>query len=254
MDVIVHMAAALQGSRESMLTTAVDGARNVAEAAARQGAKRVIYLSSMSVYDYTTLKDGESIMPDSPLEAQPQARGAYSWSKRLAEDVALAHLGDKLAPWTILRPSLVVGDGGDVLGPLGIKAGSRVICCGRSSKNLLLIHVDDVAAAVESVIRSEATAGRVFTLSLPQALPLRDYLAAVRKRSENRVRVIYVPYAIAWIGAQCLTGIHKVMGRGPLLSRQQLRYLYSDLSSGSETLIAATSWRPRKHLADELVQ
>lgn len=254
MDVIVHMAAVLRGSREAMVTTAVNGTRNVAEAATRQGSRRVIYLSSMAVYDYTRLRDGDSIMADSPLEAQPEFRGGYSLSKRLAEDVALAHLGDKTAPWTILRPSHVVGGGTNVLGPLGIKVGNNVICWGRSSKRLRVIHVDDVAVAVERLLQSNATTGRVFTLSLPEPLTLRDYVAAIRRARDSRLRVIYVPYSVAWLGGQLLNGVHKVVGRGPTLSARRLRYLYCDLLAGSEPLMAETNWQPMKHLADQLVQ
>ncbi len=250
MDIIVHLAAALRGNREAMLATAVNGTRNVAEAAAQQSIKRVIYLSSMSVYDYTKLKDGDSIMYDSPLEEQPESRGAYSWSKRLAEDVALAHLGDESTPWTILRPSQVVGDGGEMFGPLGSKVGNIVICYGRSGKYLRLIHVDDVAATVVRVLQRDITARRVFTLSHLQPLTARDYVTAIRKNCGSRVRVIYVPYFIAWLGGHLLNVLHKVTGKGPGFNVRRLRYLYCDLLVSNEPLMAQTGWRTTKPLPD----
>jgi predicted dehydrogenase/nucleoside-diphosphate-sugar epimerase len=254
MDVIVHTAAVLRGNPEVMRATAVNGTENVAKAAARQGCKRVIYLSSMSVYDYTKLQDGDSITPDSPLEAEPERRGAYSWSKRLAEDVALGGLTDTTVPWTILRPSEVVGGGRDVLAPLGIRVGKSVICGGRSNKNLRLIHVDDLAAAVGNVLQCEATAGRVFTLSIPRPLPLRDYVAAVRRDHTVRGHIIYVPYLVARVSGQLLNLMLKIVGRGPALTERRLSYLCRDLLANSEPLMAATNWQPMKYLPEDLVR
>ena len=61
MDVLIHMAAALHGTSGFILDCAIKGTKNVAVAAKSCDLKRVIYISSMSVYDYLNLRDGDVI-------------------------------------------------------------------------------------------------------------------------------------------------------------------------------------------------
>ena len=111
MDVIVHAAAGMKGSAESIVDTCVRGTHNVGLAASEQGVSRVLYISSFSVYNYTQLKDGQCIDENSPLEDEPETRGAYTIGKTHADKIARSHLIDEGPAWTILRPSLVVGNG-----------------------------------------------------------------------------------------------------------------------------------------------
>ena len=128
-----------------------------------------------------------------------------------------------------------------------------MLCCGRSGKHLRLIHVDDVASAVVRVLQSDVTAGQVFTLSHLQPLTVRDYVTVIRKDYDSQVRVIYVPYFIAWLGSQLLNVVHKVTGKGSGLNGRRLRYLYSDLLASSEPLMTQSGWRPTKHFPEHLV-
>ena len=66
MHIIVHMAAGMKGSQEFMVDSCVRGTQNVAEAASVQGVKRVLYTSSLSVYDYAGQCDGADFTETSP--------------------------------------------------------------------------------------------------------------------------------------------------------------------------------------------
>jgi len=81
-----------------------------------------------------------------------------------------------------------------------------------------------VAAAVVRVLQSDDTTGRVFTLSHPRPLTVRDCVTTIRKEYGSPVRVIYVPYFIAWLGGQLLNVLHKVTGKGPSLNFTQWRF------------------------------
>ena len=168
MDIVIHMAAALKGSSEFMMDCAVKGTQNVAEAAKACKVTRVVYISSMSVYDVEKLRDGEIVSEQSPLEEFPQVRGTYSLAKRLAEDEALGRLQEACPSWTILRPSVIVGDGHDIFSPVGKKIGNLLLCPGSGKRHLRLIHVDDVASAIVNVIQNNGTQARIFNLSTVQ--------------------------------------------------------------------------------------
>jgi predicted dehydrogenase/nucleoside-diphosphate-sugar epimerase len=252
MDVIVHMAAGMKGSPEFMVDSCVRGTKNVAEAAARQKVKRVIYMSSLSVYDYSAQPNGSDFTETSPLESQAESRGAYSLGKRRAEDIALAHRNDPTTPWTILRPSLIVGGGSDILSPVGSKAGNNLLSFSSSRKRLALVHVEDVAIAVLQVLSRPNTQGQIYVLSDPDRITVRQYVKACVRNRYPGLRVLYVPYiALRSLGLMA-TLVRKITGFGPSINRRRLLSLYRDVGAGSAQLLRDTGWQPSGKLLERL--
>jgi predicted dehydrogenase/nucleoside-diphosphate-sugar epimerase len=251
MDIVVHLAAALRGNAEYMLDCAVQGTRNVDEAAKVAGVKRVIYISSMAVYDYLKLQDGEVISEESPLEEHPELRGSYSIAKRHAENEALSRLDQECPSWTILRPSVIVGHHSDLFSPIGIKVGGVVLCFGGPGKILRLIHVEDVATAICKIVENNATRGHVFNLSNARILQGEYIQKCVRKRNKY-IRVVFVPYWVASFAGWTLEGFHKLSHRVPNIDRRRLAYLYRNLEANSAALMKETGWRPRDNLVESL--
>jgi nucleoside-diphosphate-sugar epimerase len=244
MDVIVHAAAATKGREQFMVETAVQGTKTIAEAARERNIQRVLYLSSMSVYDYARMKNGDSITENSPLEEQPYLRGAYTLAKRQAENVALLHLEDSAPAWTIVRPSVIIGNGPDPSAAVGSKLGNRLVCFSLPKKRIRVIHVEDVATAIISVLQNDITKHQVYTLSNPQ-IRLRDYIDSFVRKDSEALSVIYVPYFVMWFGAKCVNFLCKLTGKKAKISSRQLNYLYRDVDSSSDSLTLQTGWQPR---------
>jgi len=250
-DVIVHLAAGLRGSDKFVVDSSVQGTQNVSRAALLQRVKHVIYMSSMSVHDMTAMKNRQPIREDSPLEANAEVRGAYSLGKRRAEDIALAHLHDTSPTWTILRPALVVGRGGDATGAAGWMLGRNLVCISSPRKRLLLIHVEDVAAAIVQIIQHESARGKIYTLSQPEHITLRQYVNACL-RPQQDVRAVYVPYWFAMLGVAAAKTAKKLLGRGPSLNRRRLLSVYRNLNADCERLRQDTGWQPAPGLLRRL--
>ncbi len=253
MDIVVHLAAGLRGSSGFILESCIDGTKNVTEAARRGGLKRVIYMSSLSVYDYVKLRDGEVITAHSPLEEYPEQRGAYSLGKRQAEDVALSHLQDPSPAWTILRPSLIMGKGADIFSPVGVKLGNVLFCLGAAHQHLRAVHVEDVGTAILQLLQHENTRGRVFPLSAPGTVTLQDYVETyIRAGRYRNLRVVYVPYWCAALGGWALETLRKLTGKGPNLNLRRLASLYRDARVDSSALAEQTGWQPGEGLLERL--
>ena len=252
MQVIVHLAAGMKGSQEFIVDTCVRGTQNVAEAASLRGVKRVIYMSSFSVYDFAKMHDSEDITETSPLEEHPESRGAYSLGKRRAEEIALSHLADSTTPWTILRPSLIVGQGRDLLAPVGAKVGNILVCLGRPHKRLLLVHVEDVAAAVLQLLQNQHTQGQVYTLSR-HPITVREYVdTCIRRSRSQNLRVLYIPYCVARFGGWLAALVQKLAPLGPSINRRRLLSLYRDAGVNSTLLQQHTGWQPEGALLERL--
>jgi nucleoside-diphosphate-sugar epimerase len=253
-DVVMHLATPLRGQQDFIVQCAVEGTKNVAEAARSEGVKRVIYMSSMSVYDYTKLRDGEAISEDSPLEEQPEQRGAYSLAKREAEKIALSHLIDQSPSWTIVRPSMVVGKGSNMFSPAGVKVGNLLLVFGSPRKHLRLVHVEDVATAVIEMIGHTATAGRVYTISSAGELTLREYVDRCVRARYPEIKAVYVPYWCCAPLIRVVAAFRKVTGKGPNIGMRRLAYLYRDVRVNVDNLLQDVAWRPRKDLLGALAK
>jgi predicted dehydrogenase/nucleoside-diphosphate-sugar epimerase len=253
MDIVIHMAAALKGSVEFMLDCAVKGTQNLAEAAKACELKRVVYISSMSVYDAVSLRAGELMSESSPLEEFPQVRGTYSLAKRLAEDDALSHLQGASPSWTILRPSVIVGNSHDIFSPIGKRIGNLLLSPGSAKKILRLIHVDDVASAIANVVQNNGTRARIFNLSNGPINQQQYIDKFIRKTEPENIRVIYIPYWVARVAVCALTILRPLSRRIPTIHKRRLVSLYQNVQASSEAIKTATGWEPRENLLQTLI-
>lgn len=101
-DVVVHTAAALPlYKKKDILTTDVDGTRNVLAAAFQARAERFIHISSTAVYG---IPDHHPLLEDDPLVGV----GAYGEAKIAAEELCLEYRRKGLCV-PIIRPKSFVG-------------------------------------------------------------------------------------------------------------------------------------------------
>jgi len=174
-------------------------------------------------------------------------------AKRGGEDVALSHLEDKSPAWTILRPSVIVGNGRDIFSPVGAKVGNVLVCPSASHKTLRLIHVEDVGEVITLLIRNDSTCGRLFNLSHPDSLTLRDYVDEyIRASGYRNIRVIYIPYWLASLGVMAIITLRKLTGKGPNMSMRRLACLYRNVGVSSSALTEQTGWQAREGILERL--
>jgi nucleoside-diphosphate-sugar epimerase len=101
-DAVVHCAAALPlYSEEDIMTTDVNGTRNVVESALEHGVRRFVHISSTAVYG---VPDHHPLHETDPLVGV----GAYGKAKVLAESVCSQARGKGMRV-TILRPKSFIG-------------------------------------------------------------------------------------------------------------------------------------------------
>jgi nucleoside-diphosphate-sugar epimerase len=254
MSCVIHLAASLWGSAEGMMRTAVEGTKNLAVAARMAGVDRVIYLGSVSVYEFS--RNTKVVDESSPLEPSPERRGAASAAKVAAERIAMDELSASNGPaWSILRPSLFVGRDRNPTDPLGVQVGRLVVSFGRGGRLLRLIHVDDVARAILRMLQADRTRGQIYTLSHPQTITARQYVREVLKPAGYRLTVVHVPYTLAASLAFIANAIAKVRSKAPFIDPVRLRYLFASPRVEAKRFFEDTGWKPsasiQKQVLDE---
>ncbi|GBR06461.1 hypothetical protein GLI01_14750 [Gluconacetobacter liquefaciens] len=151
----------------------IAGTRKLLEACCIAGVRRVVLISSVSVYGGA---DG------SVSEATPRIKGTWSnyasW-KAMAEEVAE---GFPALEIVILRPTIIYGPNS----PLWVTDLERRIRSGywgnfgsAAAGSCNLVHVDDVASAVEAALVVRAAAGHVFNINGPDCISWNDWFQRV---------------------------------------------------------------------------
>ena len=108
-DVLIHFAAETHVTRSeiderSFFATNVEGTRNVLEASARSGVKKVIHVSTDEVYGPAL---DHPFAEDEKLSGEGHASSAYARSKAVADDIAREHGSSRCV--VIVRPTNCYG-------------------------------------------------------------------------------------------------------------------------------------------------
>jgi UDP-glucose 4-epimerase len=191
-DVAVHLAFAIFGSREETRKVNLQGTRNVFEAAIRAGVKRLVYASSVAAYGFH---------PENPqpLTEEVPARGSesfyYSAQKAELEDLLGELLaGSEVEPY-VFRPCIVAGPRATMLVEQTVEAvrvGDPVPLLRKSVEKLplvapvlpdpglpfQLVHHDDVARAMAAAICGDGPPG-VYNLAGEGEVRVRDIARAL---------------------------------------------------------------------------
>lgn len=178
-DAVVHAAALSSpwGRWTDFERANVHGTHRVIGLARASGARRLVLVSSPSVY--FRFADQENLREDSPL---PKPVNAYAATKRQAE--RLVEEATDLDP-IILRPRGLYGRGDTALLPRLLQAAAKgplpLMRDGAAATDLT--HVDDVASAILAALQAPADLPqRIFNISGGVALPVRDVAEAAASR------------------------------------------------------------------------
>ncbi|MFE7622488.1 NAD-dependent epimerase/dehydratase family protein [Streptomyces sp. NPDC057509] len=162
-DVVIHCAYGNAGEVEARWRTSVEGTRNVVDAARDAGVRRVVVVSSVSVY---APSDAETLTEDSPLLAEDPDDREYGQQKLASELIALAGAGDGLEV-VVVQPTVIYGPHGPgwtVRALTRMPTDSAVLPSGDEG-TCNAVHVDDVVTSLLLAATVPAAAGRRFLIS-----------------------------------------------------------------------------------------
>lgn len=186
-DVVVHLAFVIVAGRGESREINLTGSRNVFEAAAAAGAKRLIYTSSVAAYGFHRSLPG-LLSEDEPVRGT--ARHPYSADKAEVESVLAEALEGSATDAYVFRPCIVAGPKAPLLlelvplltlgqklpGPvrwaLGKTPSLRPVLPD-PGVSFQLVHHDDVAAALCAAVIGHGEPG-VYNLAGPGELTVSD--------------------------------------------------------------------------------
>jgi UDP-glucose 4-epimerase len=169
----------------------------LAQAAERAGVKRFVFLSSIRAQSgpvsAAVLTEDQEPMPTDP----------YGRSKLEAE----RGLGELGLDWTALRPVLVYGPGvkGNMAALITLAQSPWPLPLGGLKARRSLLSLDNLAAAVDAVLRAPGSLRRPFIVADPEPVTVPEIVGALRKGLGREPGLLPVP-PLVLRAAAALTG------------------------------------------------
>ena len=196
--VVVNLAHGGGGATfEAVRAAMVGGAETVARACLAAGTRRLLYVGSIaSLYLGPQPAPITGATPPDPEETK---RGDYARAKTLADRALLAmHASEKL-PVVILRPGVVVGEGGAPFhSGVGLYNNDQHCIGWNAGRNPLpFVLAEDVADAVFRAAAAPGIEGRAYNLVGDVRMSARDYTEALGQALRRPLR--YHPQLAQWL-------------------------------------------------------
>lgn len=248
MDVVVHAAAALPlWSASEIISTNVEGTRQMLAAAKQAKIKRFIYISSTAVYGVPKKHPIEETDPRIGV-------GPYGISKIQAEDLCFS--GIKAGqPITIIRPKTFVGT--ERLGVFEIlfdwiHDGKRIPVVGNGKNRYQLLDVDDLVEAIfrfSSKAKNDSRANDAFNIGAKVFHTVEQDLNTLFKTAKSGSSLFPTPAAPIKVTLRVLELLH-------LSPLYQWVYDTADKDSfvSIKKLETVLNWSPKYSNAEALIK
>lgn len=250
-DAVVHCAAAF-GDLASQLAGTVLATENLL-AALPERTRRIVHVSSLSVYDFDQPRLGGVMDEATPLETAPLRRDAYTQTKLMQERLVREHAARTGAALVVVRPGAIYGPGKDWDAGRALRAGGLDLVFAPLSR-MRLIHVDNCADAIVAALIAPAETPVTVDLIDPEQPSHWRFHAMARRAGVATGVGVPVPYwMVCGLGlAAKLASRLFFQGRArlpELLDPPRQRVRWRPLRYPNARARAALGWEPRLTLA-----
>jgi nucleoside-diphosphate-sugar epimerase len=223
-DVVYHVGAAMKGGPAEFEQGTIWGTRNIIDACQKHGIRRLVYVSSMSVFDHAGHRDGVVMREESPYEPWPDKRGAYTQTKLRAEQMVLEAAGKGL-PAVIIRPGQIFGPGAEKVTPNGvIGIAGQWLVAGNGERPIPLVYRDDVVDALLRAETADRAVGQVINIVDTADVRQNEYLRAAAPALTG-IKVRRIPVPVLMLLASGVEMLGAILKRGVPLTRYRIRSL-----------------------------
>ncbi|HEX7029829.1 MAG TPA: NAD-dependent epimerase/dehydratase family protein [Gammaproteobacteria bacterium] len=243
-DAVVHLAGRAHApgmsaaEREAVFSADARATESLAEAAARAGVRRLVFVSTAKVLGEES-RDGEAFTHDS----LPAPGDEYARYKLAAED-SVRDCAEKLGmEWVIVRPVLVYGEGvkGNLAALLRWLDAGYPLPFGGLKNRRSLIALEDLNDLLACCIDHPAAAGQRLLASGNEAISTAAICSSLAEGLGRPARIVPLPSAF-WTLVRML----------PFTAKKASRLAGSFLVDNARTR-ALTGWSPRTPVREGLV-
>jgi len=176
-EYVFHCAYGNTGSPVQQREVNIKGTENVLEESLRQNVKRVVHMSTISVYGQ--IKDGDL----NELSPRKYSKEVYGDSKLKAEKIALYYFKKFGLPVSIIQPTIVYGPFAPswTIGPINRLKNGRMILAEDGKGLCNAVFIEDVIQALILAAVKEKAIGEEFLISAEKPVTWWDFYKAYEK-------------------------------------------------------------------------
>lgn len=215
-DAVVNLVGALyEAGPQTFQALHVDAARHIAEAAAAEGARRLVQVSAIGADVFS-----DAVYARTKAEGEAAARAAFPEA-------------------TILRPSVVFGEEDEFFNRFAAMAtqSPALPLIGGGETRMQPVYVGDVGDAVAKALASEEAPGGTYELGGPGVYSFKALMEIMLGEIGYRRALVPVPWPLANLIGQ-VGGLASMIGLAPPLTVDQVKMLRLDnvVTPGAHTL------------------
>jgi len=225
-DGVFHLAALIGVWRPMADYRAVNvtGTENVCRAALAEGVRRLVHVSSWTIYGMGLGKAVSEDHPASPLK-EPHVLTKLEAEKGVQQMI----VQDRL-PAVVLRPGTFFGPNDQLhFGRVAdrLRAG-RWIVIGPGENALPLVYVTDVVQGLLLALDTEAAVGQTYNITDDRPLTQLQFLDAIANEIGAKPPRLHIPYR-ALYGASCVAErLARLVGTEPIVTRLGVKLFGTD--------------------------
>lgn len=247
--VIYHLAAGRgEKSYPDAFMNSVVTTRNLLDAALEHRClKRIVSISSFSVYSNQDKPRGQLLDESCPMEAHPERRGdAYSYAKVKQDELVMDYGKSHHLPYVILRPGVVFGPGNEgITGRVGLGTFGIFLHLGGGNP-IPFSYVDNCAEAIVLAGLQPGVEGEIFNVMDDQLPSSRQFLRRYKKNVRS-FRSLPVPKFASYLLCY-LWEKYSEWSEGqlpPAFNRKTWHAYWKKSRYTNAKLKARLGWRPR---------
>ncbi|MEO0687800.1 MAG: NAD(P)-dependent oxidoreductase, partial [Cyanobacteria bacterium J06649_11] len=161
---VVHLAAAKQGNYNTQYANTVKATENLLTAMVAANVKRLVAISTFSVFDYINIPEGQIIDENAPIDLQAENRDVYAQTKLIQESLFKEFEKTHQGEVTILRPGIVYGRNNLWNAHLGINLKNRLWIGIGGNALLPLTYVENCAQAIIGACANREAIGNTLNI------------------------------------------------------------------------------------------
>ena len=252
---LVHLAAGLTGSTSTLFASGPIATRHLLHAAADAGVVRVVLISSLGVYEASSLKSGGLQDESCSVDRRAAQRDPYSYAKIVQERVAREVADERDLELVVLRPGVIFGEGRPAISSrAGLQLGGLLVQLGGRQRMPYTYVANCGDAVARAAIASEA-AGQTLNI-LDDDLPTASQLIKTCRKLGRRVRRVWVPGPLV----PGLCGLYHAYSRWtggqlpPVLTRYRAKSMWRRVRYTNERVKTVLGWSPRVPMAEAIAR
>lgn len=257
MDSVIHLAAAKSGDVYTQYAGTVVATENLLAAMTEAGVRRIVAISSFSVYDFVKASPLAAVDEQTPREQDALHRDAYAHTKLVQEQLIRDHAAEHNWSLVVLRPGMIWGKDNLLNAWIGMSGGSRFWIRTGAWARVPLTYVENCAEAIVMAASSKAAQGQTFNIVDDAAPTQRQFARMVLRRVSPNRMVIPVSYTALRVTASTIAFVNKHLlgsrARVPsLLVPPRLAARGRPLNYSNAKIKSVLGWKPRYTLEQGL--